>query len=303
MSELTLVAGQLFNGISVASILLLVAIGLALSFGLMRVINMAHGEMLMMGGYLTYVSVSIFGKGAGFAIGLVVAFVGTALFGALLEVTLIRRLYGRPLDTLLATWGVSLILQQAARSIFGPVGVEVTAPAWLAGTLSLGGSALTGLSFPVVRLFIIVLAAVVLAAVGFTIVRTRLGLLVRAVHENRPIAEALGANTRLVDLAVFSLGTGIAGLAGSALALIAPVTPTVGQSYIVYAFLVVIVGGLGSLTGTLAAAVAIGVFSAAAQVFTSTSFADVLLLLCVIAFMQFRPRGIIAQRSRALDET
>jgi len=302
MSELTLVAGQLFNGISVASILLLVAIGLALSFGLMRVINMAHGEMLMMGGYLTYVSVSIFGKGAGFAIGLVVAFVGTALFGALLEVTLIRRLYGRPLDTLLATWGVSLILQQAARSIFGPVGVEVTAPAWLAGTLSLGGSALTGLSFPVVRLFIIVLAAVVLAAVGFTIVRTRLGLLVRAVHENRPIAEALGANTRLVDLAVFSLGTGIAGLAGSALALIAPVTPTVGQSYIVYAFLVVIVGGLGSLTGTLAAAVAIGVFSAAAQVFTSTSFADVLLLLCVIAFMQFRPRGIIAQRSRALDE-
>jgi len=303
MSELTLVAGQLFNGISVASILLLVAIGLALSFGLMRVINMAHGEMLMMGGYLTYVSVSIFGKGAGFAIGLVVAFVGTALFGALLEVTLIRRLYGRPLDTLLATWGVSLILQQAARSIFGPVGVEVTAPAWLAGTLSLGGSALTGLSFPVVRLFIIVLAAVVLGAVGFTIARTRLGLLVRAVHENRPIAEALGANTRLVDLAVFSLGTGIAGVAGSALALIAPVTPTVGQSYIVYAFLVVIVGGLGSLTGTLAAAVAIGVFSAAAQVFTSTSFADVLLLLCVIAFMQFRPRGIIAQRSRALDET
>ena len=232
-----------------------------------------------------------------------IAFVGTALFGALLEVTLIRRLYGRPLDTLLATWGVSLILQQAARSIFGPVGVEVTAPAWLAGTLSFGGSVLTGLSFPVVRLFIIVLAAVVLGAVGFTIARTRLGLLVRAVHENRPIAEALGANTRLVDLAVFSLGTGIAGVAGSALALIAPVTPTVGQSYIVYAFLVVIVGGLGSLTGTLAAAVAIGVFSAAAQVFTSTSFADVLLLLCVIAFMQFRPRGIIAQRSRALDET
>jgi len=302
MSELTLVAGQLFNGISVASILLLVAIGLALSFGLMRVINMAHGEMLMMGGYLTYVSVSIFGKGAGFAIGLVVAFVGTALFGALLEVTLIRRLYGRPLDTLLATWGVSLILQQAARSIFGPVGVEVTAPAWLAGTLSLGGSALTGLSFPAVRLFIIVLASAVLGGVGFTIARTRLGLLVRAVHENRPIAEALGTNTRLVDLAVFSLGTGIAGVAGSALALIAPVTPTVGQSYIVYAFLVVIVGGLGSLTGTLAAAVAIGVFSAAAQVFTSTSFADVLLLLCVIAFMQFRPRGIIAQRSRALDE-
>jgi len=140
MSESTLVAGQLFNGISVASILLLAALGLALSFGLMRVINMAHGEMLMMGGYLTYISVSVFGKGTGFVIGLVVAFIGTGLFGALLEVTLIRRLYGRPLDTLLATWGVSLILQQAARSIFGPIGVEVTAPAWLSGTLSLGGT-------------------------------------------------------------------------------------------------------------------------------------------------------------------
>jgi len=303
MSESTLVVGQLFNGISVASILLLAALGLALSFGLMRVINMAHGEMLMMGGYLTYLSVQVFGKGAGFAIGLVVAFVGTALFGALLEITLIRRLYGRPLDTLIATWGVSLILQQAARSIFGPIGVEVTAPAWLSGTLSLGGTAMTGLAIPAVRVFIIVLAALVLGGVALVIARTRLGLLVRAVHANRAIAEALGANTRLVDLAVFALGTGIAGLAGSALSLISPVTPTVGQSYIVYAFLVVIVGGLGSLAGTLAAAVLIGIFSASAQIFTSQSFSDVLLLVAVIAFMQFRPRGIVAQSSRALDES
>jgi urea transport system permease protein len=303
MSESTLVVGQLFNGISVASILLLAALGLALSFGLMRVINMAHGEMLMMGGYLTYLSVQVFGKGAGFAIGLVVAFVGTALFGALLEVTLIRRLYGRPLDTLIATWGVSLILQQAARSIFGPIGVEVTAPSWLTGTLALGGTAMTGIAISAVRVFIIVLAALVLGGVGLIIARTRLGLLVRAVHANRAIAETLGANTRLVDLAVFALGTGIAGLAGSALSLISPVTPTVGQSYIVYAFLVVIVGGLGSLAGTLAAAVIIGLFSASAQIFTSVSFSDVLLLLCVIAFMQFRPRGIVAQSSRALDES
>jgi urea transport system permease protein len=303
MSESTLVVGQLFNGISVASILLLAALGLALSFGLMRVINMAHGEMLMMGGYLTYLSVQVFGKGPGFAIGLVVAFIGTALFGAFLEFVLIRRLYGRPLDTLLATWGVSLVLQQAARSIFGPVGVEVTAPTWLTGAFSFGGSAMTGLSIPVVRLFIIVLAAIVLGGVGLIIARSRLGLLVRAVHANRPIAEALGANTRMVDLAVFALGTGIAGLAGSALSLIAPVTPTVGQSYVVYAFLVVIVGGLGSLTGTLAAAVLVGLFSATAQIFTSQSFSDVLLLVAVIAFMQFRPRGIVSQSSRALEET
>jgi len=304
MSEGTLVAGQLFNGISVASILLLAALGLALSFGLMRVINMAHGEMLMAGGYLAYVATQIFGKGAaGFFIGLVIAFVGTAAFGALLEVTLIRRLYGRPLDTLLATWGVSLILQQAARSIFGPVGVEVTAPAWLSGSLSFGGTALTGMSVPAVRIFIIVLAALVLGGMALLFARTRLGLLVRAVHQNRAIAEALGANTRMVDLAVFSLGTGIAGLAGAALALIAPVTPTVGTSYIVYAFLVVIVGGLGSLTGTLLAALLVGIFSAVAQIFTSVSVADVLLLLSVIVFLQFRPRGIVFQRSRALEET
>ena len=303
MNEATLIAGQLFNGVSVASILLLAALGLALSFGLMRVINMAHGEMLMLGGYASYVSISLFGKGAGFFIGLLAAFIGAGLFGAFLEVTLIRRLYGRPLDTLLATWGVSFILQQAARSIFGPIGVEVTAPAWLAGSLSLGGTALTGFALPAVRLFIIVLAVVVLGGMWLIMTRTRLGLLVRAVHQNRAMAEALGANTRLVDLAVFSLGTAIAGLAGAALALIAPVTPTVGQSYIVYAFLVVIVGGLGSLTGTLLAALLIGLLSAITQIFTSVSVSDVLLLVFVIAFLQFRPRGIVWQQSRALEET
>ena len=303
MNEGTLVAGQLFNGISVASILLLAALGLALSFGLMRVINMAHGEMLMMGGYLAYISTRLFGKDAGFFIGLGVAFIGAAIFGALLETTLIRRLYGRPLDTLLATWGVSLILQQGARSIFGPVGVEVTAPVWLSGALSFGGTALTGFALPAVRIFIIVLAAVVLGGMALLLTRTRLGLLIRAVHQNRAMAEALGANTRAVDLAVFSLGSGIAGLAGAALAAMAPVTPTVGQSYIVYAFLVVIVGGLGSLAGTLFAALLIGIFSAVTQIFTSVSVADVLLLVVVIAFLQFRPRGIMWQRSRALEET
>lgn len=302
MSESALLWGQLFNGISVASILLLAALGLALSFGLMRVINMAHGEMLMMGGYVAFICTTLFGKGPGLLVGLVVAFVGTALFGALMEMTLIRRLYGRPLDTLLATWGVSLVLQQAARSIFGPIGVEVTAPAWLAGSFAIGGSALTGLGIPAVRLFIIVLAALVLGGVTLVIARTRIGLLVRAVHQDRGMADALGADTRRVDLAVFALGTGIAGLAGAALSLISPVTPTVGQSYIVYAFLVVILGGLGSLTGTLLAALVVGLFSATAQIFTSLGFSDVLLLLFVIVFIQFRPRGIISQRSRALEE-
>src|SRR5579872_2473921 len=161
MTEYGLLAGQLFNGISVASILLLAALGLALSFGLMRVINMAHGEILMMGGYLTYMTLKVVPHGPGYLLALVVAFIGAALFGALLELTLIRRLYGRPLDTLLATWGISLLLQQGARSIFGPIGVEVTPPSWLSGSLTLGGTALSGVAIPAVRVFIIVLAALV----------------------------------------------------------------------------------------------------------------------------------------------
>jgi urea transport system permease protein len=299
MTESSLLIGQLFNGISVASILLLAALGLALSFGLMRVINMAHGEILMMGGYLTYMTLKVVPHGPGYLLGLVVAFVGAALFGALLELTLIRRLYGRPLDTLLATWGVSLIMQQGARSIFGPVGNEVTAPSWLSGSVNIA----SGLNLPMVRLFIILLSALVLAAVLLLIARTRVGLLVRAVHQDRDMAEALGINTRNVDLVVFAIGSGVAGLAGSALALIAPVTPTVGQSYIVYAFLVVILGGLGSVVGTAIAAIIIGLFSAGAQVFASVSTSDVLLLVFVIAFIQFRPRGIVTASSRSLEES
>jgi urea transport system permease protein len=302
MGEYALLLGQLFNGISVASILLLAALGLALSFGLMRVINMAHGEMLMVGGYLSYLTYRLVPAKLGFALALLMAFAGAAAFGALLELVLIRRLYGRPLDTLLATWGVSLALQQAARSIFGPIGVEVTAPTWLAGSFTIRDGSIAGFNLPYVRLFIIVLAVSVLAAVWLLIRRTRLGMYVRAVHQDREMAEALGVNSRWVDLMVFALGSGIAGLAGAALAFIAPVTPTVGQGYIVYAFLVVILGGLGSLLGTLLAAVLVGLFSAGAQIFTSVSFADVLLLIFVIGFIQFRPRGILAVRSRALEE-
>src|SRR5579871_1236368 len=166
MTEYGLLAGQLFNGISVASILLLAALGLALSFGLMRVINMAHGEILMMGGYVTYTALQILPHGIGYPIGMIGAFIVTALFGGLLEITLIRRLYGRPLDTLLATWGVSLILQQAARTIFGPIGDEVTAPAWLAGSITVASGPLKGFALPLSRLFIIALSGSVLAVIA-----------------------------------------------------------------------------------------------------------------------------------------
>lgn len=302
MGHLVVFAGQIFNGISVASILLLTALGLALSFGLMNVINMAHGEMLMVGGYITYLTCRfVHGPGA-FLLALGFSFVGSALLGAVLEVTVIRWLYGRPLDTLLATWGVSLILQQGARSLFGAIGVDVVAPPWLSGSVAIGRGPLAGLTLPSVRIFIIVLTIVVFALLLLFIARSRAGLFLRAVHQDREMAQALGVNTRWVDLLVFAAGTGVAGLAGTALALIAPVTPTVGQSYVVYAFLVVIVGGLGSLLGTALAALLVGLFSAGAQMFTGVSLADVLLLVLVVVFIQFRPRGIVFRRSRVMKE-
>jgi len=302
MGNSAIVVGQIFNGVSVASILLLTALGLALSFGLMHVINMAHGEMLMVGGYLTYLTCRIVHNPYAFLLALLVAFAGSALLGALLEVTVIRWLYGRPLDTLLATWGVSLILQQGARSIFGAIGNEVVAPPWLSSSISLNHGPLAGLSLPYVRIFIVLLTIAVFGLLLLFIARTRWGLYLRAVHQDREMAQALGVNTKWVDLVVFAVGTGVAGLAGAALALIAPVTPTVGQSYVVYAFMVVIVGGLGSLLGTAIAALLIGLFSASVQMFTSISLADVLLLVMVIVFIQFRPRGIIFKRSRIMKE-
>ncbi|WP_138465946.1 urea ABC transporter permease subunit UrtB [Poseidonocella sp. HB161398] len=296
MLDATLFAGQVFNGFSVASLFVLAALGLALSFGLMRVINMAHGEMLMLGGYLAYLTYLIVPGPAAILVAMPVAFLGAALVGGLLELTVIRRLSSRPLDTLLATWGVSLILQQAARSAFGPIGVGVTAPDWLNTGLSLGG-----LYFPSTRIFILAVAVVVLAGLGLLIARTRLGLLVRAVNQDRMMAAASGINTRRVDLAVFCLGTGIAGLAGVVLSLLGPVTPSVGQSYIVPAFLVVVMGGLGSMVGTTIAAVILGLVSALSQIFLDVSMSQVLMLLFVIIFLQFRPQGVVATRSRALE--
>jgi urea transport system permease protein len=291
------VGEQLFNGFSIASILLLAAVGLALSFGLMRVINMAHGEMLMVAGYLTYLSSLWLPGPAYLLLAFPLAFAGTALLGALLEATVIRRLYGRPLDTLLATWGISLILQQAGRNLFGPTGVPVTAPNWLTGAVQIGG-----LTIPHSRLFVIAVALAVLGGLAYLLARTRFGMYVRAVNQNREVAQSLGVNTRQVDMLVFALGSGLAGIAGVALALLSPINPTVGQSYIVNAFLVVILGGVGSIAGTALAATVLGFFTAFTESITSVSLAKVLVLVLVVAFLQFRPKGFITTRSRALEE-
>jgi urea transport system permease protein len=289
-------AGQVFNGLSVGSIYLLAGLGLALSFGLMRVINMAHGEIVMFGGYIAYLTMSLVPGPLALPAAILAAFVGAGVMGAALEVGLIKRLADRPLDTLLATWGVSLIAQQAARDLFGATGVSVTAPSWLNGDL-----AVAGMSLPFTRLFIILVAVLTLGGLAVFLKTTRVGLLVRAVNQDRPTASAMGVSVRRVDMLVFALGAAVAGIAGVVLALLGPVTPTVGQGYIVTAFLVVIMGGLGSITGTAIAAVLLGLVSALAQIFVDVSFAQVIMLLFVIVFLQFRPQGVVAIRSRALD--
>lgn len=291
-----LLLDQLFNGVSLASLYLLASLGLALSFGLMRVINMAHGEMLMLGGYLAWLTLLVVPGAAGILLAIPVAFVGAAVMGGILQTVLIRRLSARPLDTLLATWGVSLILQQAARDVFGAVGVEVRAPEWLNGSFAIAGVVL-----PSARLFIILVAAAVLAALALVLLRTRIGLLVRAVNQDRMMASATGIDVSRVDLIVFCLGSGIAGLAGVMLALLGPVTPSVGQSYIIPAFLVVVMGGLGSVVGTTVAAIMLGVFAALAQLFVDVSVAQMLLLVFVVLFIQIRPQGVVAPRTRQLD--
>jgi urea transport system permease protein len=301
MHESAFLLGQIFNGFSVASLFILAALGLALSFGLMRVINMAHGEMLMLGGYLAYLTLQVVPGPMGILVAMPVAFAGAAFIGGVLEFAVIHRLSARPLDTLLATWGVSLILQQAARNLFGAIGVEVTAPRWLDHTVSIHSGFLQGLDLPDTRIFILIVAAIVLGLIAALLNRTRLGLYVRAVNQDRATAAAMGVNARLIDLAVFSLGTGVAGLAGVILALLGPVTPTVGQSYIVPAFLVVILGGLGSLVGTTIASLIVGLFTALIEIFVDVSVAQVLLLVFVILFIQIRPQGVITVRTRALE--
>jgi urea transport system permease protein len=301
MHESAFLLGQLFNGFSVASLFILAALGLALSFGLMRVINMAHGEMLMLGGYLAYLTLQVVPGPMGILVAMPVAFAGAAVIGGILELAVIHRLSARPLDTLLATWGVSLILQQAARNLFGAIGVEVTAPHWLNHTVSIQTGMFAGLDLPDTRIFILIIAAIVLGLIAALLNRTRLGLYVRAVNQDRATAAAMGVNARMIDLAVFALGTGVAGLAGVILALLGPVTPTVGQSYIVPAFLVVILGGLGSLVGTTIASIIVGLFTALIEIFVDVSVAQVLLLVFVIIFIQFRPQGIVTVRTRALE--
>ena len=295
--------GQLFTGISLGSILLLVALGLAITYGLMGVINMAHGELMMIGAYATYVMQGVFQKyfpgmfDAYLLAAIPVAFLSSALVGAALERSVIRFLYGRPLETLLATWGISLMLMQLVRTLFGAQNVGVENPSWMSG----GFAVLSNLTLPWNRVLIIVFAGLVLAGMAFLIGRTRLGLFVRGVTQNRPIASCMGVNTARIDTYAFALGSGIAGLAGCALSQIGNVGPDLGQGYIVDSFMVVVLGGVGQLAGTVYAALGLGILNKLLEGWAGAVLAKIAVLVFIIIFIQKRPQGIFAMKGRSAE--
>ena len=295
--------GVVFTGLSLGSILLLAALGLAITYGLMGVINMAHGELIMIGAYATYVVQNVFKVHLPSAFdwyllaAIPVAFMASALVGAALERSVIRFLYGRPLETLLATWGISLMLMQGVRSIFGAQNVGVENPAWMSG----GVAVLPNLTLPYNRIGIIVFAVLVLVGVAALISKTRLGLFVRGVTQNRAIASCMGVNTARIDTYAFALGSGIAGLAGCALSQVGNVGPDLGQNYIVDSFMVVVLGGVGQLAGTVYAALGLGILNKFLEGWAGAVLAKIAVLVFIIIFIQKRPQGIFAMKGRSAE--
>lgn len=294
MSDVLL--SQVVAGVSIGSILLLAAIGLSLTFGQMGVINMAHGEFIMVGAYSAFVLQGIFGaSGLSLLLTLPLAFLIGGVLGVVLEQVLIRHMYHRPLDTLLATFGVGLILQQVARDVFGARAVDVTTPDVLRGSVQILGTAV-----PISRIFILVLVICVVAGLSLLLTRTGLGRQIRATVLNRQLAEASGISTRRTDRLTFFIGSGLAGLAGVAVTLIGSTSPTIGTSYIVDAFLVVVAGGIGRIKGAVIAAFSLGILQAFIEYSTTASIAKFLVLVLVVAFLQIRPQGLFSVRTRSL---
>jgi urea transport system permease protein len=297
-------AANLFQGVSLGSVLLLAAIGLAITFGVMGVINMAHGEMIMLGAYATYVCQQLFRAflpagwiDAYLVAAMPVAFLIAGVVGVALERSVIRFLYGRPLETLLATWGVSLILQQTVRSIFGSPNREVSNPSWMTG----GFDPIGGFTITWNRLCIIFFCLAVLGVLALILNRTSFGLHMRAVTQNRPMASVMGIRTARVDALTFGLGSGIAGLAGVALSQIGNVSPNLGTIYIVDSFLVVVFGGVGNLLGTFAGALSLGIVNKFLEPVAGAILGKIVVLVAIILFIQRRPRGLFALKGRAVE--
>jgi len=293
---------NVWYGLSLGSVLLLAAIGLAITFGVMGVINMAHGEMVMLGAYTTFVTQDIIRDNFpglfdwSLLIALPLAFLVAAIVGVIIERGIIRHLYGRPLETLLATWGVSLILQQGVRSIFGPTNQEVGNPSWMSGSFQIGELDITWN-----RLWIIVFSLIVFFVLLVALNKTPLGLQMRAVTQNRRMASAMGIRTPFVDSMTFALGSGIAGIAGVALSQIDNVSPNLGQSYIIDSFMVVVFGGVGNLWGTLVGALSLGILNKFLEPFAGAVLGKILVLILIILFIQKRPRGLFALKGRAVE--
>ncbi len=297
-------AENLIFGVSLGSVLLLAAIGLAITFGVMGVINMAHGEMIMLGAYTTFIVQEIFRStippelfGMYVLVSIPAAFLVAAAFGILIERGCIRFLYGRPLETLLATWGVSLILQQLVRTLFGANNREVANPDWISGAVSFGG----GVSVTVNRIYIIIFCIMVVAALAAFIRYSRFGLQMRAVTQNRSMASAMGIRTGQVDAMTFALGSGIAGVAGVALSQISNVSPNLGQNFIVDSFMVVVFGGVGSIWGTVVGAFSLGIVNKFLEPVSGAILGKVVVLVIIILFIQKRPRGLFALKGRAAE--
>ncbi len=295
--------GHLFRGLSLGSVLLLAAIGLAITFGVMGVINMAHGEMVMIGAYTTYMVQQLFHNyfpGAidwALILAIPAAFLVAGMVGIVIERGVIRFLYGRSLETLLATWGVSLILQQLIRSIFGPTNQEVSNPSWMSGAMTFD----SGLVLTYNRIWIILFSLVVLGAIGLLLRRSYFGLQMRAVTQNRRMAQSMGTRTGRVDALTFGLGSGIAGMAGVALSQIDNVSPNLGQSYIIDSFMVVVFGGVGNLWGTLIGAFSLGLGNKFLEPYAGAVLGKILILVLIILFIQKRPRGLFALKGRAVE--
>jgi len=291
------VVSQLFTGLSLGSILLLAALGLALTFGQMGVINMAHGSFIMAGSYTAY-SVQeylISNTGVALITSLIIGFLVGGLIGVLLEVTLIQHMYHRPLDTLLVTFGVGLILQQLARDIFGAPAVRVLTPEWLSG-----GVEVLGTVVPKTRIFILVLAIVCVVTLAAMMRYTAMGRRTRAVVQHRDLAEASGISSRKTDLTTFFIGSGLAGVAGVALTLIGSTSSNTGTTYLIDAFLVVVIGGLGSIKGTVLAAFALGILNSFIEYSTTASIAKVIIFALIIVVLQIRPQGLFPAQTRSL---
>jgi urea transport system permease protein len=294
---------NVWYGISLGSVLLLAAIGLAITFGVMGVINMAHGEMVMLGAYTTFLVQLVIRQNFpglldySLLIALPAAFLVTGAIGAGIERGIIRWLYGRPLETLLATWGLSLILQQSVRSIFGPTNQMVIAPTWMSGAFDFYGMSIT-----YGRFWIVIFALIVFALLLLVLNRTPLGLYMRAVTQNRRMASSMGIRTPFVDAMTFGLGSGIAGLAGVALTQIDNISPNLGQSYIIDSFMVVVFGGVGNLWGTLVGALTLGIANKFLEPYAGAVLAKIVILVLIILFIQRRPRGLFALKGRAVEQ-